>query len=169
MLKSNKMTTKIKTLILIFSLFLLIGTSCKKDSNGNPIIPGINTSMDAKIDGIIWNSITRVTNKNGNTINMVGTSLDGKIIQLNITPAVVSESLTINKDYTLTGNAFYKKDASASANDIYGAISGTVRLSALDLTNKLISGTFSFTAVSISFGTANITAGTFSNITYVGN
>ncbi len=163
------MTTKIKSLLLILSLFLMIATSCKKDSNGNPIIPGINTSMDAKIDGVIWSSITRVTNKNGNTINMIGTSLDGKIIEINITPTITTESLAINKDYTLTGNAFFKKDINASANDIYGAISGTVRLSALDLTNKLISGTFSFTAVSISFGTSTITAGTFANVSFVGN
>jgi len=161
------MTKKIH-LILIASL-ILFSSACKKDSSNNPIIPGINTSMSAKIDGNEWSTIIRSCTKNANTIVLNGVSLDGKIIEINISPNIATEVLSINKDYTIPITSFYKKQATISTNDIYFSTNGTVRLSLMDQTNKLISGTFSFSAMSISFGVASITNGSFTNISYVGD
>ncbi|MFZ4398492.1 MAG: hypothetical protein ACOYO1_00545 [Bacteroidales bacterium] len=155
-------------MLIAFSFFAIV-SGCKKDSSGNPIIPGINTSMTAKIDGLEWASIVRTCTKNGNTIDLNGVSADGKIIQLYISPNITTENLVINKDYTLPVTSFYKKQATTTINDIYFATVGTVRLTSLDLTNKLVSGSFSFSAISTSFGTASITTGVFANISFVGN
>lgn len=164
--------TKKAFIFSIAILLIAVISSCKKDSSGNPIIPGINTSMSAKVNAVDWSSIIRVCNKTGNSITLTGTSVDGQIIEINISPNIATDSLAINKDYTIPVTSFYKKQANASTNDIYFSSPinpSTVRLSQLDKTNKLISGTFNFTGISISFGNAAVTAGSFINISYVGN
>jgi len=159
-----------KVLFIIIAIIMIAnGTGCKKDSTGNPVIPGITTSMNAKVDGVDWSSVIRTCNKNGNTIVLNGVSADGKIIEINISPNVVSETLSVNKDYTIPITSFYKKQATTTTDDIYFATIGTVKLTTLDLTQKLISGTFNFSAVSIAFGTTSVTSGTFVNISFVGN
>ena len=160
-------------LFIVVSIVLInILSGCKKDSSGNPIIPGISTSMTAKVNGIDWISLVRVCNKSGNSITLVGTSVDGQIIELNITPNISSENLTVNKEYTLPLTSCYKKTATTTPDDCYFVSPlppSSVKLTQLDLTNKLISGTFSFTGVSVNFGIITISSGAFSNLSYIGN
>ncbi len=153
-----------KKTIIILALIagIAILNSCKKDSSGNPII----ASMSAKVDLNNWSSIIRTATINGNTLSVNGTSLGGEIIQITASPAG-SESLTTNVNYSLSLTSFYKKSATASTDDAYFAVSGTVKLTQLDYTNKLISGTFSFSASSISFGLAAVTNGEFTNVSFV--
>ncbi len=156
-------------LIMIAILFIAIGTGCKKDSEGNPVIPGITTSMTAKIDGLDWFSVIRTSTRNANLIVINGVSADGKIIEINISPNIGTENLVINKDFTIPITSFYKKQITITTDDIYFATTGTVRLTSFDITNKMVSGTFNFSAISINFGTATIASGTFTNVSYVGN
>jgi hypothetical protein len=162
-----------KTFLLALTLIsILVISSCKKDSAGNTIIPGINTSMSAKVGGVDWSTLVRVCNKSGNTITLTGTSIDGQIIEINISPNISSDSLAINKDYTIPITSFYKKQATTNTDDIYFSSPlspSSVKLTQLDKTNKLISGTFSFTGVSMNFGMTVISSGTFNNISYIGN
>ncbi|MEI6823536.1 MAG: DUF6252 family protein [Bacteroidota bacterium] len=155
--------------IAIGIIFIVITIKCKKDSSGNIIIPGINTSMSAKINGVDWSSIVRVCNKSGNTITLTGTSLDGKIVVVNITPNLATDSLAINTNYNLSLTTMYKDSLNTSINDICVATTGTVKLTQLDKTQKLISGTFSFTALSTSLIPKTVTAGVIENVSYVGN
>ena len=155
--------------IAIGIIFVVTTIKCKKDSSGNIIIPGINTSMSAKVNGVDWSSIVRVCNKSGNTITLTGTSLDGKIIVVNITPNVATDSLAINTNYNLSLTTLYKDSLNTNINDICVATSGTVKLTQLDKTQKLISGSFSFTALSTSLIPKTVTAGVIENVSYVGN
>ena len=157
--------------IAIGIIFVVITIKCKKDSSGNIIIPGINTSMSAKVNGVDWSSIVRVCNKSGNTITLTGTSLDGKIIVVNITPNVSTDSLAINTNYNLILTTMYKDSLNTNVNDICIAASGTVKLTQLDKSQKLISGTFNFTGLSAAIPpkTVTITAGDFENVSYIGN
>jgi hypothetical protein len=128
--------------------------------------------MTAKVNGIDWISLVRVCNKTANSITLTGTSLDGKIIEINISPNITTESLTVNKDYTIPITSFYKASATTSTDDIYFASPlglSSVKLTQLDLTNKLISGTFNFTGVSVNLGMIAITSGVFTSLSYVGN
>ena len=63
----------------------------------------------------------------------------------------------------------YKDSLNTSINDICVATTGTVKLTQLDKTQKLISGTFSFTALSTSLIPKTVTAGVIENVSYVGN
>jgi len=155
--------------ITIGIIFIVITIKCKKDSSGNTIIPGINTSMSAKINGVDWSSLVRVCNKSGNTITLTGTSADGQIIVLTISPASSSDSLAINTNYNLLGTTVYKASATTAINDICAATSGTVKLTQFDKTQKLISGTFSFSAISTSLISTAVTVGDFENVSYIGN
>ncbi len=156
-------------LIIISILFITIISSCKKDSNGNLIIPGLNTSMSAKVNNVDWSSAVRVCTKSNNTITLTGTSADGQIITLTISPTLATDSLNTTSTYSLSLTTLYKLSATASANDIYAATSGSAKFTQLDKTQKLISGTFSFTGLNSSLAALAITAGTFSNVSYVGN
>jgi hypothetical protein len=170
------MSKRILLFIVAVSM-ISIFSSCKKDSSGNTIIPGITTSMTAKINGsgynnVDWISMVRVCNKSGNSITLIGTALDGSIFELNITPNVSSESLAVNKEYTLPLTSCFKKTASTTQDDIYFVSPfpvSSVKLTQLDLTNKLISGTFSFTGVSLNLGTISVTSGAFTSLSYIGN
>lgn len=153
--------------ILVLITITSINSSCKKDSNGSPVIPGITNSMSAKINGIDWSSIVRSASINGNMLSVSSTSITGESIQVTITPDNSNANLATNVSYTLSLTTFYKKTVTASTDDAYFAVSGTAKLSQLDLTNKLISGTFSFNATSINLGNASITAGEFTNISFI--
>lgn len=152
-----------RKLLLVFVLIAsaTIFSSCKKDSNGNVVIP----SMSAKINLTDWSALVRTATITGNTLSVNGSSLGGEIIQLTVTPAN-SATLTTNVTYDISITSFYKKSLSAGIDDTYFAVTGSVKLTQLDMTNKLISGTFSFNASSTSFGLAAITNGEFTNISF---
>ncbi len=152
-----------RKILLIFVLITSFTTlnSCKKDSNGNVVIP----SMSAKINLADWSSLVRTATITGNTLSVNGSSLGGEIIQLTVTPDN-NATLATNVSYTISVTSFYKKSINASLEDAYFALSGTVKLTQLDLTNKLISGTFNFSASSTNFGLAAITNGEFTNISF---
>lgn len=152
--------------LLTVVLILVTFSQCKKDSEGNPIIPGITNSMTAKVNGVLWTSVVRTCTKSNNTVILTGTSADGKIIELHITPSG-TETLTTNVNYSLSLTSFYKTSINTATDDIYFAVTGTAKLSELDLTNKLISGTFSFSASSTNLGLLSITDGEFTDISFV--
>ncbi len=152
-----------RKLLLVFILIAstTIISSCKKDSNGNVVI----ATMSAKINLADWSSIVRTATITGNTLSVNGSSLGGEIIQLTVTPDN-NATLATNVTYNISITSFYKKSINASIEDAYFAVSGTVKLTQLDLTNKLISGTFSFSASSTNFGLAAITNGEFTNLSF---
>lgn len=152
-----------RKILLVFVLIasVAINSSCKKDSNGNVVIP----SMSAKINLTDWSALIRTATITGNTLSVNGSSLGGEIIQLTVTPDN-NASLAVNVTYSISVSSFYKKSLSASIDDTYFAVTGSVKLTQLDMTNKLISGTFNFNATSTSFGVAAITNGEFTNISF---
>lgn len=149
--------------IYVFVALTFIAGSCKKDSNDDDT-PAATTKMSCKVGGTAWNSSIRITQKVDNKFFITGTSMDGKIITITIigdTP----------KTYNLaTGQVEFAAtySTSATATDIYTAISGTVVLTKVDATNKKISGTFQFSALKASdlLNPLSVTEGVFNELGY---
>jgi hypothetical protein len=155
-----------KTLIiLVLIATTTIFNSCKKDSNGNIIV----ASMSAKINNTDWSSTVRTCTKTGNTIVLTGTSIDGKTIEIKITPDLTTSNLTTNVDYKIGIGSLYKPTVNASSTDIYFALTGTVKLTQLDMTSKLVSGTFNFNGATSGITLVTISSGTFSNVSFIGS
>ncbi len=125
--------------------------------------------MSAKVNNTDWSSSVRTCTKNSNTIVLTGTSIDGKTIEIKITPDVATESLVTNVDYKIGIGSFYKPTVNASTTDIYFALTGTIRLTQLDMTSKLVSGTFSFNGSTTGITLVTISNGTFSNVSFIGS
>ena len=157
-----------KTLIiLVLIATTTIFNSCKKDSNGNIIV----ASMSAKINNTDWSSTVRTCTKTGNTMVLIGTSIDGKTIEIKISPDLTTSNLTTNVDYTIGIGSLYKPTVNASSTDIYFALTGTgtVKLTQLDMTSKLVSGTFNFNGATTGITLVTISSGTFSNVSFIGS
>lgn len=147
-----------RLLIYVIVVLTVISGSCKKDSNddGTPA-----TKMGCKIDGTAWSSTIRYSYHYDSKFSITATTLDGKGIELVIfgdTPGTYKLGLGQIQ--------FSGAYGTIATNDVYAAISGTVVLTKVDITNKTISGTFEFSATKNLTETKTITNGTFNDLSY---
>ncbi len=125
--------------------------------------------MSCKINGTTWSSSLRVTQLYDNKFSITGTALDGKVINIIINGS--AEGTYQLATGQLGFVATYKASATASTEDVYTALTGTVVLTKVDATNNKISGTFLFSAYKpseiLSGNPLKITEGVFSELGYV--
>lgn len=155
-----------KKAFLILSLVSVVvfTISCKKDSDGT------SPSMKAKVDAVAWESIARYSSVTANNIIITGTSLKGEVIGITVF-AGKTGTYTINPlaaQVQCSGYYSLDKLSASDSSKSYFASEGTVVISSIDVANKKISGTFSFTAriPKDLTKTKSITEGTFSNLSY---
>ena len=154
---------KITLIILICGL--LFSLSCKKDSKITDLI-NVSASMKCKINGTSWSAVTRVTTQQGNNFLINGTgSLGNDVLNVTIIGNTTGTyNLTTNTPPQIQMSANFANGTSPDS--LYTATEGTVTLSSVDVTNKKISGSFSFKAKNMALNNKNITEGTFSNLIY---
>ncbi len=162
------MKTKISTISILFIAFALIFNSCKKEDAASAVDQIIPTKIKAKIDGVDWNSkvqtVKLITATNYFTI--AGTSVGGDIVSITIKGKEVKEyKLVITlEETTIQFEALYTLATAAS--DAYAAKEGSVTLTKVDLTNKLISGTFQFKMKNATLVDKVVTDGSFTDLSY---
>jgi hypothetical protein len=166
------------TALLAISGILLLA-SCQKevnfnsrDNNGNNPSQ-VTGDFKAKIDGSQWvaNKVAGAS-RMGGLINVTGISTDKRIITMTLQDNGVG-SYTLNDQAMHAGALLDSNEtnpiAFASNQSSDPALAGgTVNITAIDATNKKISGNFSFKVFrALDNKGHTITEGTFSNITYV--
>ncbi|UCH15086.1 MAG: hypothetical protein JSV22_03750 [Bacteroidales bacterium] len=144
-------------IIIVAALFLF---SCSKDEEGNIIWP----AMSAVIDGVEWNSATRVSVLEEGKFIITGTSLNGE--SLSITVLGSAEGVYQLNLSSAKVAAVYKESINVTTEDTYVSVTGEVELTDVDTSRKKISGTFSFVVLRKLTETINITDGEFTNLTY---
>ena len=153
--------------ILIVAILI---SSCKKKNVLEEIIP--NVEMTAKINGVSWKAVARVTRITSGNIIITGTGETSGEKIINITVFSTNEGtykldlnpLSLKNEFT----ASYNPKISTLSDSSYAANSGTVVISKIDISSKKISGTFSFSSkrVSSPVPTLEVTEGSFSNLLY---
>jgi len=155
--------------ILVCVLIALLFVQCNKDDQDSPAnLLNLTASMSAKIDGTSWNAVTRVTRLQSNNFIITGTgALNGNdVIAITV---LGSTAGTYNLDPMTTQVQFTANytPVAGSTDSIYQAYQGSVVISSVDLTEKKVSGTFTFKARLQDMVTeVNITEGKFENLSY---
>jgi len=162
--------------LLILALAVVFAfNSCKKDENGNTIIP----SLSAMKAGAKWTSLARVTTVGdipsvGKGIVIVATTnlsvTQGEYLAITIRGTELKKyDLAVAVTGVKTQCAFVFKDNAGDATSTYSATTGSVTLTKYDAASKLISGTFEFTLMKVGnpSETIKFTGGTFSNISFI--
>ena len=144
------------TLILI-GLFSVLLSGCKKDDS-NPI-PGFS----AKINGAAWTS----------TITVAGHSTFNNLTSITATNTAMNENFSIILKGSGTGTYNLNEDNTVSV--VVGTYDftslfmdppvGSVVISKWDVTNNLVSGSFTFDGADIDDVVYHVTEGKFDNIT----
>ncbi len=164
------MKTKFNLLALLLMVFAVSFTSCKKDEDGNLIVP----SMSATVDGEAWTAIARVSTVQNGVVAISGfpTIAKEKAILITIKGTDLN-TYTLNPTTLTTDCAIaYQKTAAVDEGsaDYYIAYNATVKITKYDDEQKLISGTFSGNlkpSDNILLGTdLVITDGVFENLTF---
>ena len=165
-------------LSVILAFFL---PSCQKeadfDPSGNPSTPGspaaVSGSFKAKVNGAQWtaNKVSTAA-RFGGVINITGISTDRKLITMTLTDSGVHRYIL--SDATINVAALVDSTEAnpygyTSNSGVYPTESGgEVNITSIDVTNKTISGTFSFKLFRQGDGgKKTITEGSFTNVTYV--
>jgi hypothetical protein len=141
----------IPLLLVIFALM-----SCEEDS----LLP---TKMSAFINGDTWKSATQVSLLQSGNLSITGTDLNGRVIEIIIHG-------NSKGTYNIVGAqcvCAYKSSLTATGNDVYAGISGSVTLTSASSTT--ISGTFDFICKRNLTETVEITNGQFTNLHVTGN
>lgn len=148
--------------LICIALFTVSLASCSKDGSSS------STKMSALIDGKTWDSSIRVSLLQNGIFTITGTSLTGEIIAITINGSTTGTYTLSVLPVSTQCAATYKASATASSSDIYASVSGKVVLTKVDLTSKLISGTFEFTMTLPSSLTSvkSITQGQFNDLSY---
>jgi len=159
-----------KIIIILIIVVTAFMNSCKKEDVINEIIP--NAEMTAKVNGVSWKAVARVTRISGGNIFITGTGTTSgeKVINITVLSANVGtykldlNPLSLKNEFT----ASYNPNISTLSDSSYVANSGTIVISKIDTSAKKISGTFSFSSKRISnpSPTLEITEGSFSNLLY---
>ncbi|HEY4786897.1 MAG TPA: DUF6252 family protein [Bacteroidales bacterium] len=146
---------------LICLLFLVTSiASCKKDNTSAPV------KMSAVVDSKTWSPDLRVV------------VLQNDVFTITASSPLSSLTLVITINGSATGTysfpaissicgATYTNVAVPSSSDIYASVTGSVVLTKVDKTAKLISGTFEFTMANTSLSTKSITNGQFNDLQYM--
>jgi len=145
------------TIAVICVVFL--ASSCKKDSNGN--------SMSASIGGTQWSALIPAGVLSNGVLVVTGTSLTGQsiIVTVNGQTAGTYNLSVIPPKAECLGT--YKATLTSTTEDTYISTTGSVILTKVDLANKLVSGTFEFTVANSTLVVKQITAGTFTDVTFI--
>jgi hypothetical protein len=117
--------------------------------------------MNATIDGKQWSAPMPIGVLSNGVLVVTGSSLTGELIALTIYGDVA-------KSYTqsLLPLASYKASLTTTTADAFVSTSGTIVLTKIDATNKLVSGTFNFTLVDNTLAVKQI-QGTFNDVSYM--
>jgi len=155
-----------KSKLFILITIIAFSFSCKKDSKITDII-NPSASMKCKIDGVDWIAQIRETILQSNKFIINGTTGSNVINVTTIGTTTGTYNLSITIPIQTQFSATFTN--STSSDSLYTAYEGSVTLSAVDTTNKKISGTFSFKAKNLLhplLNDKNITAGTFTELSY---
>lgn len=163
----------ILTAIMILALGLGL-SSCKKDSNGNPIPIG---SMSATINEIStddgttvtgsanWTAFPPLANITAGKLTIGGTSLNFDAIAITVNGVVPGTYKLSLQD--LAGQCGCVLSTKYNLQDVlFASSSGEVILTKVDTDLKLVSGTFNFSMYSAGV-TKTITSGKFENVSYI--
>ena len=167
--------TNLLLLAGLMSVLAITNFGCKKDddddNNNNNPPPGSPTAViTAKVNGTAWSAVsTRISGSIiGGNSNMTGVANDTSTISF-----TVEESFALNETYDLgewSGNiAIYavKGSSYAWASHINTNTYGTLTITALDQTNKRMSGTFAFKGYrSYDNSYREVTEGVFTDVSY---
>lgn len=152
-----------KLFISIAAIYVLFfASSCSKDSDGI-----FSNQMSAKIGGTEWTALLPTGVFSNESFAITGTSLTGETIVITIkgdTTGTYNLSVLPVKTECL---GTYKATVDATTEDTYVSTTGSVVLTKVDKSQKLISGTFSFYVANQAFAVKQITNGTFTNVTYI--
>lgn len=159
---------------LLAASMLLMFTGCSKDDDNN----STNTptpaaaSMTAKVDGVAWSSLTNKVAASiiSNVTNITGVASDSTVITITVQDAVsVGDTIDLGPGSGNAGAFAPTTNGSIPAWSSNGnaACYGELIITAMDVTNKKISGTFEFKVWRATDNTfKTITDGVFSNVTY---
>lgn len=174
-----------KKVLFVLGIFALIGFSGCGNSNSTPTptptpTPISNGSMSAKIDGVQWNSTTvsgtllKDQSFNAKRLDLNGSGGDKKIylaLEDDISGDCVNTGTYVYDG--VVDNALFLLYITNSNGVNVGQgfpIDGTLNITSCDLTNKKVSGTFSFRLEKPDnqggYDTLNITDGVFTDFKY---
>lgn len=154
---------------LVLFLGLTVITSCGKDDDDDPVATikeQLIGSMSADLDGVSWSADAPGAVRTNGTIVLTGITTDqSKTIIL-----TANGTTTGTYNFTLPnlGGGALIRIATSTDTTEYAATSGSMDISSLNTTNTRLSGTFSFSGLSISLplDTIDVTSGTFTNVLY---
>ena len=143
---------------------IIITTACSKDEKTEtPEVP--TTSFSVKTDGIVWtpNIISAFYNETEDVVVVSATDAALKMITITFYGHTARTYPVDNSDkYAACG---YSIGTTASYNTIFlEEPQGSVTISEFNLTNSLVSGTFSFVVQDINGNKITFSEGTFSNV-----
>ena len=166
-----------KSKILFAGLFALTFsfTSCdKKDDNPTPDPttqqptnnnPQTATGMSSKVDNTDRTAIVPVASLQGGNFSLAGSNLMGQAIGLNTSSGNITQPGT----YAAMG-LYTEFTQGTTSGPMWMGPMATVVITKLDMTNKKVSGTFTFSAMAApgtgATGTKNVTSGVFNEITF---
>ncbi len=150
-------------LVIVAISVAFFTTSCEKDSNGNPVY-----KMNATIDGKQWSAPMPIGVLSNGVFIVTGSSLTGETVAITVKGDVAKTYTQSLLPVKMECGASYKASLTATTTDAFISTMGTVTLTKVDATNKLVSGTFEFTfANTTATSLKKITQGTFNDVTYI--
>lgn len=163
------MKTKISTFSILLIAFALIFNSCKKEDAEKAAEQILPTKMKAKIDGVDWNAksvypIKLITATNNFTFT--GTSVSGDIITMTTFGKEAKEYKLISAVGQTTVQFSAAYTLATAITDAFVMLDGSITLTKVDETNKLISGTFNFKGKNKLLVEKVITEGSFTDLKY---
>lgn len=171
--KIMKLMNALTTGILASSMLFMF-TGCSKDDDNNSSntpTPAV-ASMTAKVDGVTWTSLTNKVSASiiSNVTNLTGVASDSTLLTITIQDAVaVGDTIDLGPGsgnagvFALTPNG----TANGWSSNGNAACYGEMIITAMDVTNKKISGTFEYKVWRATDNTfKTITDGVFTNVTY---
>lgn len=164
---------KIRILLILFIAVIFSFNGCKKDEEGNIIVP----KMTATVDGADWKAFLRVSTVQDNKIAISGfpTASKEKAILITITSTELKTYSVSLLPPKLECGVFYQKTTGVAvgSSDYFVSFNSTVTLTKYDAEKKLISGTFSGTLIQsdqlltpLSATKIEITNGKFENLSF---
>jgi hypothetical protein len=140
-------------------LILVSLISCEKDS-------ALPTKMSAFINGDSWKSVTQISLVQSGTLSITGTDLQGRIIEIVVhgdTKGTYNLSLAEQQCACV-----YKASISASPEDAFASVTGSVTLTSISST--AVSGTFDFVCKkSLASESVEIKSGQFTKLMITAN
>ncbi len=127
----------------LFSFFIISG--CTEEVK-DQLLP---EKMSATINDTSWRADLRKTTRESDRFIINGTSVDGQILNITIHGTTEKKydlnTNTLDTTSSVDFNAFFKRSAKISNDDIFYASKGTVELTEVNTNEETISGTFAFT------------------------